>query len=394
MSSSIRIGILTATEGAFAEGGEDALRGAKIALEDAQYKVAGKQIDVTYGATNIMPDIAYQVAEDLIENKGVDFIIGPLSGTEGLAVRNYALTQPEKAFVNGTSGAQDATLRNQAENFFNFTTNGAQMMYGLAKQALEMGYKTVATIGENYSYPHDQVGAFTVEYTRLGGVIKQRSWVPVMTPSYTDVLSQIPNDVDALLVALTGLDGTKFLEEYQAADIRLPFIAGTSFVDVSTLSSLQDFADILDGTITAGPIPPIDHEMPSWVTFKQKYVSMFPDAFDSPGLFAYGYYLSTTAALTALASIDGDLSKGHDSFKQALQETTVDGPCGKITLNHNRQATGPNFVKQVVKGKDSTLREKVVEYYPEVNQTLNLPEDEYLAIGPFSDENPALEVSR
>ena len=41
----------------------------------------------------------------------VDFIIGPLSGNEGLAVRDYARTRPERAFLNGNAATQDVSIR-------------------------------------------------------------------------------------------------------------------------------------------------------------------------------------------------------------------------------------------------------------------------------------------
>ena len=62
-------------------------------------------------------------------------LVGPLSGDEGLAVKDYAKTQPDVTFINGTSAAQDTTLRDPAPNFFRFSTDGAQWMAGLGDYA-------------------------------------------------------------------------------------------------------------------------------------------------------------------------------------------------------------------------------------------------------------------
>ena len=39
-------------------------------------------------------------------------MVGPLSGGEGIAVKDYAKTQPNVTFINGGSGAQATTLVN------------------------------------------------------------------------------------------------------------------------------------------------------------------------------------------------------------------------------------------------------------------------------------------
>jgi branched-chain amino acid transport system substrate-binding protein len=64
----------------------------------------------------------------------VQILIGALSSDEGLAVKGYAKTQPNVAFVNGTSAAQDTTLRDSAPNFFRFSTDGAQWIAGLGSR--------------------------------------------------------------------------------------------------------------------------------------------------------------------------------------------------------------------------------------------------------------------
>lgn len=62
----------------------------------------------------------------LVEQDGVDIVIGPLSDSEGVALRDYSKTQPQAAFINGVSGAQETTFVNPSENVFRFNIDGAQ----------------------------------------------------------------------------------------------------------------------------------------------------------------------------------------------------------------------------------------------------------------------------
>ncbi len=123
--------------------------------------MAGKKIELITGSSDASPDSAVRAARKLVEQDGVEILIGPLSGREGLAVKDYSKTKPEVTFVNGISGAQDTTLRDPAPNFFRFNIDGAQWMAGLPEYVYnEKGYKKVAVLAEDYSFPYTQVLGF------------------------------------------------------------------------------------------------------------------------------------------------------------------------------------------------------------------------------------------
>ena len=84
------------------------------------------ELNTNYGCSDDKADKALAEAKRLVEQEGVNILIGPLSGDEGIAVANYAKTQPNVTFLNGISGAQDTTLKVQAPNFYRFFTDGAQ----------------------------------------------------------------------------------------------------------------------------------------------------------------------------------------------------------------------------------------------------------------------------
>src|SRR6266702_152376 len=113
------------------------MRGIELALKQHNYTAGGKKIELIKGSSDASPDSAVNAARTLVDQDGVQILIGPLSGDEGLAVKNYAKPQPQVTFINGTSAAQDTTLRDPAPNFFRFSTDGAQWMAGLGTYAYE-----------------------------------------------------------------------------------------------------------------------------------------------------------------------------------------------------------------------------------------------------------------
>ncbi len=99
----IKIGVLATFEGAFAVLGEDSMRGAVMAVDDFGGKVGGKKIEIVKGSSDGSPDSAVRAVRKLVEQDGVKVLVGPLSGDEGLAVKDYAKTKPDVTIVNGTS---------------------------------------------------------------------------------------------------------------------------------------------------------------------------------------------------------------------------------------------------------------------------------------------------
>jgi branched-chain amino acid transport system substrate-binding protein len=386
-TNELRIGALATLLGPFAAMGEDSMRGVELAIGEFGGQVAGKRVRLVKEGSNAMPEDAISKAETLVEQYKVDFMIGPLSGNEGMAIRDYAKTQPDRVFLNGIAGAQDMTLRDPAPNFFSFTTNGVQWMAGLGTFVYQtQGYKRVAIVAEDYSFPYSQVGGFMIEFCRVGGTVVEKFWVPLATTDYSTVVANMPDNIDAIYVALGGTDAINFLSQYGGSH---PLIAGSITIDQTVLNTTGALADRLIGMASSGCIAD-NNPSREWQAFVQAYRAKFPNGLYSPSLFAYGYYVNTKAALLALDAIDGDLADGQVRFKNALSNLEFVTPTGPVRLDHNRQAIATIFITEVDRNEDGTLYNRLVRLIPYVNNTLSMPEDEYLNIGPLTRDNPPL----
>jgi branched-chain amino acid transport system substrate-binding protein len=384
----IKVGLLATLEGAFTVLGQDGVRGAELAFKEAGYTAGGKKIEVIKGSSDASPDSAVKAARKLVEQDGVAILIGPLSGDEGLAVKDYAKTQPKITFVNGTSAAQDTTLRDPAPNFFRFTTDGAQWMAGLGDYAYNVKkYKKVVTIAEDYSFPYTQVFGFMAGFCKAGGHVPKKFWVPIGNKDFSSVIAAIPDDVDAIYVALGGADGVNFLTQYQQAGGTAPLIGGSITVDQTVLGTQGKQRDYVVGTPAAGPIAD-NSEEPQWKKFVADYKAAYKDGFPSPSLFAQGYYINTKAVLLALDKVGGDLSDGEAKFRDVLGKLEFDTPTGMVKLDKNRQAIADNYLTEVAKADDGHLYNKVINVLKAVNQTLGIPEADFLKLGVANRDNP------
>ena len=375
----VKIGLLATLEGPFAAGGADGMRGAELAVKQRGGMVAGRKIEIIKASSDAKPDVAVNATRKLVEQDKVDIMVGPLSGGEGIAVKDYSKTQPNITFINGSSGAQAATLVSPSPNFFRFNTEGAQWMVGLGKAALDKGYKRVMIIAEDYAFPYSQVQGFMAEYCRLGGKVPEKAWVPLGGKDYSSVIAKIPKDVDALLVVLGGADAVNFLTQYENAGGDKPMLGGSITVSQDILNYKGKRRDSLVGTISAGPVADA-YDGADWRAFVADYQKNYPvsaGGFPSPSLFAYVYYQNMKAALDGLDAVNGDLSGGQAKYREALSKMVLKTPTGDVRLDGNRQAIGTTFVTEVVKDAQGNLTTKVSRKVDNVDQLLGMKKEEF-----------------
>ena len=196
-----------------------------------------------------------------------------------------------------------------------------------------------------------------------------------------------PDDVDAIYVALGGADAVNFLTQYQQAGGQAPLIGGSITVDQTVLTSKGKLRDVLIGTPSGGPTADTNTD-PAWVKFTEEYKKQ-PNAFPSPSLFAQSYYINMKAALLALDKVGGDISDNGAKLRETLSTLAFDTPTGKVSLDKNRNAIGDIFLTEVSENADGTLLNKLIKVVPQVNQTLGIPEADFLALGAVGRDNPS-----
>ena len=178
----IKIGVLVPLTGAFAALGVDGMEGTKMAFEQIDYKIGGKTVELFFEDTAADPDLCIQKVSRLVEREGVDIILGPLSGGEAVALKDYAPNIPDTTIIVAGAASEDVTMRGVPDNIFRTAYTGAQTMFAFGDYAYDkLGYKKIVTLAEDYDFPFSQVGGFMMNYVRKGGEVLNRLWVNVGT---------------------------------------------------------------------------------------------------------------------------------------------------------------------------------------------------------------------
>jgi branched-chain amino acid transport system substrate-binding protein len=373
-SNAIRIGILSDCAGDFGAWYNSDIGGAQaylVAHDGAKPKgpvpsdgitggtMAGHPIDIVgYGCSDDTAAKALSEVRRLVEADHAQVVIGPLSGDEGIAVANYSKTQPGLTFINGTSGAQDATLKVRSPNFYRFNGDGAQWSSGVGDYAYRrLGWRHAVVVMDDYAFGWTSAAGFIADFCADGGTVS-RVYPPLGTTDYSSYIAQIPQKFDGLFSAIGGSGLLDFLKQYtqQRGNFKKNTLAGNIFLaDPATLAAVHA-ADV--GALVGQPTNE-DTTSPNAAAYISALKQAYPaktSSLPAPGtlaglassVFTVNYYDAMWALDKALTAVHGDLSNGQSALHAELAKTSLpDAPYGPITLDSNRQAIVTNYIAEV-----------------------------------------------
>lgn len=344
-ADTIKIGFINATIGPFAGPAPEITKGLNLALREIKSTAGNKKIVVIQEASDATPQTALEKAKKLVEKDKVDIIFGPLSGDEGVALANYSKRVPKVTFINSASSATETTTVAKSPNFFRFHGDAAQWSGGVGEIAYKnLGYRKVAIIADDYSFPYANAGGFAVGFCKAGGQIVGAQWPALGTKDYSSQIAALPKDIDAVYAGLGGADAVQFLTQASQFGLKKPLIGGAILVDGSVLESRAKLGTAALDTIAGGPVPDTSYSTPIWNKFKKDLASVGT----TPNIFNVLGYVSAKSMLAGLVAVKGDLSNNQAAYRKALSTLKWETPTGPLTMDKNRNAIVSNFIYQVV----------------------------------------------
>ncbi len=378
----IRIGVIASLSGAYAQLGADAVDGVEIAFEEIDYTIEGRPVEIFIEDGQMSPATAAEKARALINRDNVDLILGPLSGSAGLAVKDEASEFPDITFIIAGAAAEDITMRGIEPNVFRTSYTGAQPTFPLGDYAYEQGHRTVVTIAEDYSFPYAQVGGFMKTFCALGGTVPEKFWVPIGTSDYSSIISQLVQlapDIDAVFVALTGTDAINFMRQLDDFGLLEQFqiLAGTVTVDATQLASIGELMDgVVSGSIMSGQL-----DTPAFEQLEAK----FREKRDRPpSLFVENYYRAARWAILALQDMGGEIEQ-QQRFRRELLQTSFMAPASFVSFDPYHNVVTNVYLNEV-QNVDGEWLNVPIRTYARVSQFWTFDPQEYMS-KPSYDRN-------
>ncbi|SEG28805.1 ABC transporter substrate-binding protein [Billgrantia desiderata] len=377
----LRVGVIGPTTGVFSFFGEQQRMGVELAMEELADRLEALDLEVRFYDSQGDAETTVDRLRAMESRDDVDLVVGPVLGGTGLAGLEWAKGSGMPMVIS-YSAPEDITMRDRAENVVRAGWTGAQPMFAFGQYvAEELGHQHIIAVGQDYSFPYNQLGGFLKGFCAAGGESVERIWHPTGTSDYSSILATLP-DGDAVLYNGAGSDGLAFFQQYHdfGIDARMPLLGGSNFFAVGDLPEMGEEA--------IGGLSALQYaeglETDEFVAFRDAFWDMHGDDVMPLAPAEHGY-VAFKMAVNAFESANGG---DRDALIAALRETEMpDAPRGPFYLDEYGNPVQNIYINEVQE-VDGRLVNVPIKTYEEVSQFGPFDPEEYLAGEPDSRDFP------
>lgn len=353
----LRIGVIAALTGPFANTGKPFEDGIKTYLQQYGDQVAGRKIEIIYrddGGTNV--DQSKRAAQELITRDKVSFLIGFSLTPSAMAVAPIA-TQAKMPMIVMNAVTNGITAKSPYMVRTSMTMHQMTGPFGTWSAKNKIG--KVYTLVSDYSTGLDAEANFSKEFSAGGGKIVGSARVPLANPDYSPFIQRIKDEKpDALFFFAPGVeDGIGLLKAFSDKGLGK---AGIKFLGVGDMTSETPTLEAL-GERTLGAVtvlnyaPTLDNEANK--SFLKAYAAANPGR--PPATFV------TVAAYDTMGMIYETVRKlngavSGDKAMQVLAGMKRDSPRGPISIDPaTRDIVQNMYIREVKKVNGKLVNEPI-----------------------------------
>lgn len=318
----ILIGGLTSLSGALMDYGQQMQRGFLLGLEyatEGTMEVNGRELKVIWEDTTTTPEVARDRAIKLLDDDGVDFIVGPASSADAAAILGLAL-EYERIFFIEPAAADFLTGAVANKYIFRAARNTAQDAAAMAAVILNNNPNAkVATFAPDTAFGHAGVEPFKKVLESRGGELIMEEYPPADATDFTPYITRIMNsDADFVFVIWAGANNPW----RQMQDLGL-FEAKTVTTGAPELAGLRGMLDLEGGVgFTVYYHGVAKNPVNEWLVQRHK-----EEYGEVPDIFVSGGMATAMALVKALQENNG--STDALELIDILRGMEFDSPTGK-----------------------------------------------------------------
>lgn len=330
----IKVGFPMYLSGGGAVFGKPSAEGAKMLVKEVNDAggVLGKKIELLVRDCKGSPEEATRVAKEMINKDGIDFLVGGLTSSQGLALAEVS-KQEEILYIAPISKVATMCEPPRLHKYVfraacNSKTEGRS---GAVLAAKNKNWKRIATIGPDYSYGHSVTGAFIpwLKNLRPDVEIVHQAWPKLGESDYMPFINVVmASKPDAVFSTLWGGHFITFAKQASP----LGFFDNIGFVSAGEAGCLEAIrgagddmpAGIISNAYDTFYYPDTDWHR-DWVerckafTGEEKY----PSSWLGTGYDAMKFLVE---AIKKAGSTD------TDKVIKALEGLTIDSSVGKLNM--------------------------------------------------------------
>lgn len=347
----IKLGLVAPMSGPNARYGAFSMHGAELAVKDINDAggIDGMKIELLNADSQGTPVEGVSAARRLIDQDGVDFIIGDVSSSVTLAIQPVA-EDAEVLLLNAASSNPKITYQAGVGGFKwtyrNYPTDENRALIVAKYAAEQRGFTKFAVLSVDSDYGRSAI-TFTKKYLPdFKGEILSEDYYKEGEVDFRSVLAKI-RDNGAQAIIMYGLADTTPIIARQMIELgiagKVALIGNGEF---NTEKTIKSAPSALEGAVEAAAWLP-QFNSPESKAFVEKFTAAYNEA---PNNHAYVHWDTVNLLATAIKQAG---SADKVKVRDALSKIKYKSPVGEVTFDDHNQARLPMILLQIENGKPS-----------------------------------------
>lgn len=351
----IKIGVLVDESGPLSIYGFEVDYGFQLGMEyatDGTMEIAGRPVEIIIRDNASDPDTAASQARQLIEEEGVEILVGTISSGATVGLQQIA-ADFDVILMVAAGASPSITGANFNENTFRVCRNALQDTLAFANYASDNLGQNLLQFAADYEFGRAVAGGNELIYGGLGfEFVAETIFAPLDTTDFTLYAQQILDlDPDVLLLTWAGDSTVTLNQQFQELGVY-------ENVTIATGMNSNDIMALADPSLTGQTgwivyhytMP--DTEVNDWLI--EQYQEQYQDY---PDLFSECAFATAQALANALSATEGDTLPS--AMAPVLEGMIFDGPKGTYGIRpSDHQALAPMYIVQI-----NDLESEVFDYY-------------------------------
>ena len=330
VKTTIKIGMIAAFSGPFADIGKQLQGGIKAYLKKHGDTVAGKKVEVLYrDTTGPAAEVAKRLAQELVVQDKVDFLAGFGLTPEALAVAPVA-TESKTPMV--VMNAATSIITTKSPYIVRFSMTLPQISAPLGDWAAKNGIHKASTLVTDFGPGHNAEDAFAKAFTAGGGQVVDAVRTPLNNPDFSSYVQRIKDKKpDAVFVFVPAgeqsISVMKALNERGIAAAGIKLIATGDVLDDHGLATIGDPALGVISTFHYS----VAHDSPENKAFLEAYLDANGAEAGLPNFMSVAAYDGMAAIYDVIKQLDGKIDP--DKAMELFKHMSFVSPRGPISID-------------------------------------------------------------
>jgi branched-chain amino acid transport system substrate-binding protein len=360
----LRLGIVSTLSGNFTQSGKTADATIAAFMKEHGDTVAGRKVVIVKRDDGgNAPDTAKRLAQELIVNEKVDFLMGLVYSPNAKAVGDVSTSAKKPTFI--TNAAANGILEpNPYMARFSYTEG--ELTTPLAEWALKNKIRSVYMIELDYATGIDAGTGFASVFTAGGGKIAGEARVPINAQDYAAYVQRIREAKPQAVFAFLSVSAPAFLRAWDAAGGRTSGIRLLATGDSTNETMLPAYGDAALGMITSMNYAQ-SHNSPLNKQLTRDVHAIDP-TLDGPDFASVAQYDILAAIYKVVAAQNGNVDP--DKTMQLIRGMKLESPRGPIEIDpQTRDIIQTIYIRRVEK-VDGKYQNTELASYPNVRDPI------------------------